>query len=148
MSVASDIPVLSGRAAAPVSRLTRARQLSLGLAVLLACVAVLLGRSLMAARPPRFAGQLVLVALGFAFWLSTFALYRPDLQRMLQIQVNNFNQGNYWTINLPRETSRAIVQRSVDLGIYKPPARPLPRPDVAEKARKGGAPPKFRQIER
>ena len=40
MSVASDIPALSGRAAAPVSRLTRARQLSLGLAVLLACVAV------------------------------------------------------------------------------------------------------------
>lgn len=114
--------------------------------MLLACVVVLLGRALMTSRPVVFKGQLVLVALALAFWLSTFALYRPDLQKMLQMQVGNFNGGHYWTINLPREESRAIVEESIARGIYRPPARPLPKPDVAEQARTGRAPPKFRQI--
>ncbi|NND68349.1 MAG: hypothetical protein HKN19_12250 [Halioglobus sp.] len=114
--------------------------------MLFATVAVMLGRSL-AGRPAGRVGQGLLVVLALVYTISSHPLYRPDLQRMLQMQVNNFNQGNYWTINLPRETSRAIVEQSIDLGIYKPPARPLPRPSVSDVARKGTAPPKFRQIE-
>lgn len=115
--------------------------------MLFATVAVMLGRSF-ATRPAGRAGQGVLVVLAVVYMVSSHPLYRPDLQLMLQMQVNNFNQGNYWTINLPPKTSRAIVQQSIDLGIYKPPVRPLPRPAVSEVVRKGKAPPKFRQIER
>ncbi len=115
--------------------------------MLLATVAVMVGRSLLA-RPAWRAGQAVLVLLALAYTVSSYPLYRPDLQRMLQTQVKNFNLGEYWTINLPRETSRAIVEQSIELGVYRPPPRPLPRPTVAEKAREGRPPPKFRHIER
>ncbi len=115
--------------------------------ILFATVAVMVGRSL----PDRRVGHAargLLVCLAAAYMVSSHPLYRPDLQRMLQMQVNNFNQGNYWTINLPPETSRAIVNQSIELGVYQPPARPLPRPSVSDEVRKGKPPPKFRIIER
>lgn len=115
--------------------------------MLFATVAVMLGRGL-STRPGGRVGQGVLVALALAYMLSSHPLYRPDLQLMLQMQVNNFNRGQYWTINLPPETSRAIVQESIDLGVYRPPARPLPLPTVSDEVRRDRAPPKFRRIER
>jgi hypothetical protein len=65
------------------------------------------------------------------YWGSSFNTYQPSLQQMLEKRVVGYNRGVYWALGATKNETRSIVTTAVSLGIYNPPARPHPQPNVA-----------------
>jgi len=61
----------------------------------------------------------------------SFRDYSLALQPYMERRVANFNRGHYNAWFVPLKESNAIVAEAIELGIYKPPPRPLPAPSVA-----------------
>ena len=74
----------------------------------------------------------LLAACGLAaiYSVSSYALYSEALQPQMEKRVTNFNKGKYWSWPRPMKETNAIVLESVSIGIYNPPAKPLPKPDI------------------
>jgi hypothetical protein len=73
------------------------------------------------------------VLLSAAYWAGSRQLYVEPLQAHLERRVDNYNRGKYWSWPRPMKETNAIVARAVDQGIYSPPDRPLPLPDLVQR---------------
>lgn len=80
----------------------------------------------------RYGAVTVLACL---YWGFSYLTYPASLQSDLEERVKFFNAGRYWVIPYPIKETNNIVREAIDLGIYRPPARPLPKPDAAPKTR-------------
>ena len=80
---------------------------------------------------------LVATLLAGGYCATSFQIHSVALQPYVEKRVENFNKGRYWAWTRPMKETNGIVQRSVELGIYAPPPRPMPMPDIARSSRDG-----------
>lgn len=82
---------------------------------------------------PRRQLQILAIAVLFAgiYWMASFRIYPAYMQQEFEDRVADYNAGNFWVIYFPVEETNSIVAEAIALGIYRAPARPLPRPDIA-----------------
>lgn len=73
---------------------------------------------------------LAVLAAGI-YWIASFRIYPAYMQQEFNDRVADYNAGNFWVIYFPVEETNSIVAEAITLGIYRPPERPLPRPDIA-----------------
>ncbi|MEH6569397.1 MAG: hypothetical protein V7709_09990 [Halioglobus sp.] len=71
----------------------------------------------------------VLLALIYCF--TSYRLYSVALQPYMEKRVDNFNRKNYWVFGKPKKETNPIVQESISMAVYAPPARPFPQPKIA-----------------
>ncbi len=70
------------------------------------------------------------ILLSAVFWGYSFKTYQPLLQSRLEKRVNHYNREEYLCFFASNEETSLIVNEAISLGIYRPPARPHPRPSV------------------
>jgi hypothetical protein len=73
----------------------------------------------------------IAVLVAGIYWIASFRIYPAYMQEEFEDRVADYNVENFWVIYFPVEETNAIVAEAIALGIYRPPARPLPRPDIA-----------------
>ena len=71
------------------------------------------------------------ILLSSVYCINSYRLYSTALQPELERRVELFNSNVYWQFGTSVPESNAIVARAVELGIYHPPARPYPLPELA-----------------
>jgi hypothetical protein len=64
------------------------------------------------------------------YCISSYKIYAEALQPYVEKRVDNFNRGKYWAWTRPMKETNGIVAEAVSLGVYVPPARPLPAPTI------------------
>jgi len=74
--------------------------------------------------------------LGFAallaclYTVNSYSVYSPLLQPHMEARVNWYNKEIYPLWGSPKGEPRMIVNEAILQGIYRPPARPYPVPDI------------------
>jgi hypothetical protein len=84
------------------------------------------------------------VMLAGGYYTYSWQTYPGALEPYLEKRVRNFNKGKYWAWARPMKESNGIVAEAVSLGIYQPPPRPLPMPQIT-RVRKPQPPAKEKQ---
>jgi hypothetical protein len=79
---------------------------------------------------PSLRGLVLTVVLAGAFYFHSWQHYSAALQPYMEKRVASFNRGNFPAWPHPLKLSNAAVAESIELGIYKPPTRPLPPAEV------------------
>ncbi len=69
--------------------------------------------------------------LALIYCVTSYRLYSVALQPYMEKRVDNFNRKNYWVFGKPKKETNPIVQESISMGLYMPPARPFPQPKIA-----------------
>ncbi len=73
---------------------------------------------------------MLVTSLACIYCTTSYSVYSEALQPYLKKRVQIFNEGKYWAYPLSMKESKDIVEQSISLGIYTPPPRPLPTPDI------------------
>lgn len=64
------------------------------------------------------------------YCINSYQLYARPLQQYLEMRVDQFNRENYVVWMHPLSTTNEIVAQAIAQGVYQPPSRPLPRPNI------------------
>ena len=65
-----------------------------------------------------------------AYCAHSWRTHSRALQPYMEKRVKNFNKGNYPAWPQTMRQSNGVVERAIELGIYAPPERPLPKASV------------------
>jgi hypothetical protein len=96
--------------------------------LLLATTVVLLLSTLHGGRA--LAINIIIVLLAFVYCALSYRVSLVGLQEQLYIMVGGHNSKSYWAFGDTNNESNLIVSNAEALGIYRPPARPLPIPNL------------------
>ncbi len=131
--VLSIVVTTLGRASATSLEFALMSHYSLPSVLLLATTIAMLG-SRLPASGQKMSVYAVAILLTAAYWVSSFQVHTVRLQQVLERTVKNYNQNTYWAFAKSTVETNAIVSEAIAMGIYKPPPRPYPMPDVAPAA--------------
>ena len=92
--------------------------------VLLLCTLWLLIAVRLRLQKPALLYSIALVA--GIYTLTSYHIYTERLQHRVNVKVSRYNKGIYHMWTIPKAETKAIVARATTLGVYNPPARPLP----------------------
>jgi hypothetical protein len=131
--VLSIVVTTLGRASATSLEFALTSHYSFPSVLLLATTIAMLASRLPASRQklPVYA---VVTLLAAANWVSSFQIHTVRLQQGLERTVKNYNQNTYWAFASSTVETNSIMSEAIAMGIYTPPPRPYPMPNVAPAA--------------
>lgn len=73
---------------------------------------------------------LLMCGLAAVFCTSSWLIHTAALQPHVEKRVDHYNKGIFWVYGEKGKTTRDIVYRAIELGVYDPPQRPYPKPTI------------------
>ncbi|MDH4041618.1 MAG: hypothetical protein OEV88_13250 [Gammaproteobacteria bacterium] len=77
-----------------------------------------------------YSSFMLIVLFTLIYCAGSYSIYAKALKPYLEKRVQMFDEGKYWAWPHPIKETNDIVAQAISLGIYAPPARPLPKPAI------------------